>query len=414
MPRKAINETKTRWSGFLRGDGSKGIRNLVLAAYTVECAHHVARRIAEAEKGVHLVGFHGCNGNVYAERLLASLTGHPNVGAVLFVGLGCEYLRAKDLCDQTRSSGRLADWLLIETEGGTEATIRKGREIVRRMQKELHRTSRRVVMGFEDLVVGCECGGSDTTSGLVGNPLAGLFVDRLIDLGGRAVFEEIVELVGLLPHLQTRAATTRARIELTSAYRKMERYCRRVRHYSIAPGNYAGGLSTIEEKSLGAFAKAGSRPIQGVLKAAERPRGPGLWLMDTVPDRHHMDFGYSDANDSIGMTELLSAGAHLLFYITGRGSVIGSAIAPVVKITGNPHTFIRMAEDMDVNAGAILEGESDFVNAADGLVERVIRVCGGERTKAEILGHREYFIPYKYQTCRVDQSGAVARGEGRP
>lgn len=385
------------WKGYLRKDGRKGIRNIVLVVYTVECAQHVAERIAEGEKDVHLIGFPGCNDSEYVIRLLLALSRHPNVGAVLFVGLGCEYTQPQRLCEVVQGSGRPAQWFFIQEQGGTVKSIRKGKDIIREMQKELAEATTQVSMGFEDLTVGCACGGSDSTSGLAGNPLAGIFMDRLVDLGGRAVFEEIVELVGLLPCLQDRAATAKAREELTAAYSKMESYCKSVRHYSLSTGNLAGGLSTIEEKSLGAFVKSGSREIKGVIKVSQSPPEAGLWLMDSVPDDYHMQFGYTDPNDSEGVMVLLSSGAQLILFVTGKGSVIGSPISPLIKITGNPYIFEKMKDDMDVEAGKILTGELSFKEAADELQDLVIRVCKGEMTKSEALGHREYYINYKYQ-----------------
>jgi len=385
------------WKGFLRKDGTKGIRNFVLVVYTVECAQHVAQRIVEGEKDVHLIGFPGCNDNEYVIRLLLSLSRHPNVGAVLFVGLGCEYIQPDRLCKVVEESGRSSQWFFIQEEGGTVKSIRKGKDIIRKIKRELLETTPQVSMGFEDLTVGCACGGSDSTSGLAGNPLAGFILDRLVDFGGRAVFEEIVELVGLLPCLQDRAATVKVREDLTAAYNKMELYCKSVRHYSISTGNFAGGLSTIEEKSLGAFAKSGSRQIKGVIKVSERPPEPGLWLMDSVPDDYYMQFGYTDPNDSEGLMDLLSSGAQIIIFVTGRGSVIGCPISPLIKITGNPYTFEKMKDDMDVNAGKILTGELNFEEAADELEDLIIRVCKGEKTKSEALEHREYYMNYKYQ-----------------
>ncbi len=392
-----MNYSGTNWKGFLRKDGTKGIRNLVLVVYTVQCAEHVAEHIVEGEKDVHLIGFPGCNDNEYVIRLLLSLSRHPNVGAVLFVGLGCEYTQPERLCKIVRESGRPSEWFFIQEHGGTLKSIKRGKDLVQRMRRELLEDTPLVSMRFEDLTVGCACGGSDFTSGLAGNPLAGIFLDRLVDCGGRAVFEEIVELVGLLPCLRDRAATAKARKELTAAYHKMELYCKSVRHYSISTGNIAGGLSTIEEKSLGAFAKSGTRQIRGVIKVSQRPPEPGLWLMDSVPDDYYLQFGYTDPNDSEGVMDLLSSGAQLILFVTGRGSVIGSPISPLIKITGNPDTFEKMKDDMDVNAGKILTGELAFKEVADELQDLVIRVCKGEMTKSEALGHREYYINYKYQ-----------------
>jgi altronate hydrolase len=399
-----MKDTPLQWNGFLRKDDSKGIRNIILVVYTVECAQHIAQRIAAGENDVHLIGFPGCQDNEYAIRLMLALSRHPNVGAALFVGLGCEYTRPDRFCEVVQASGRPSQWFFIQDAGGTTKSIKKGKEKIVNLRKELTETTVRTPMGFKDLTIGCECGGSDATSGLAGNPLAGLFVDRLINFGGRAVFEEIVELVGLLPCLQERAATPAAREALTAAYHKMEAYCKGVRHYSISSGNFAGGLSTIEEKSLGALAKSGSRKIQGVIKVSERPPAPGLWLMDTVPDDYFMQFGYTDPNDSEGIMELLSSGAHIIFYITGRGSVLGCPIAPVIKITGNPVTFENMNDDMDINAGKILTGEASFEEGTNELQDLVLRVCQGEQSKSEILEHREYYIPYKYQNPNNQRS----------
>lgn len=402
-----MRHSDTSWEGYLREDGSKGIRNLVLIVYTVQCAEHVAHRIAEGEDDVHLIGFPGCQDNDYALRLILALSRHPNVGAVLVVGLGCEYIQPDRLCAVVKESGRISDWFYIQDVGGTLRSIDKGKTIIQHMQKELLETSCQVSMSFEDLTVGSACGGSDFTSGLAGNPLAGIFFDRLVDLGGRAVFEEIVELVGLLPFMQERASSPEVRDEITAAYNKMERYCKSVRHFSISSGNLAGGLSTIEEKSLGAFAKSGSREIKGVIKVSEKHHEAGLWLMDSVPDDYYMQFGYTDPNDSEGLMNLLSSGAQIDLFITGRGSVIGCPISPLIKITGNSNTFQKMKDDMDINAGKITDGEQSFEAAADELQDFVVRVCKGEKTKSEALGHREYAINYKYQDLNKQSDNCI-------
>jgi altronate hydrolase len=185
-------------------------------------------------------------------------------------------------------------------------------------------------------------------------------------------------------------------------------YCHSVRQFSASPGNFAGGLTTIEEKSMGAFAKSGSRAIQGVIKVAEPPRGPGLWIMDSVPDPHFMQFGYTNPNDSEGIMDLISSGAQVVLFVTGRGSVIGSPVAPLIKITGNTQTYQRMIEDMDFNAGRVLSGECSLGEAADELVSLVTRVAGGQLTKPELLGHREYFVMYKHQDTPLLSVGCRA------
>jgi len=267
-----LTSTATKsWNGYLRPDGRKGVRNLVLIVYTVECAQHVAHAIANGEEDTHVIGFPGCYDNAYAIRLMLALARHPNVGAVLSVGLGCEYTQPEKIAEAVRDSGRTAEWFFIQQSGGTRTSVAKGKEIVARLREQIRRDTPVVPMSLADLTVGCECGGSDGTSGLAGNPAVGAFFDLLVDAGGCAVFEETVEMIGLRGHMLARAANAAAKDQLAAAYDKAEKYCRSVRQWSVSPGNFAGGLTTIEEKSLGAFAKSGTRPIQGVIRVAERP-----------------------------------------------------------------------------------------------------------------------------------------------
>ena len=396
------------WQGFLRPDGRKGVRNIVLVIYTVECASHVAHEIARGEEDVHVIGFPGCYDNAYAVRLMLALGRHPNVGAVLTVGLGCEYTQPGKIAEMVRESGRPAEWFYIQDRGGTRVSIAHGKGLVHRLREGVRNTARRVPMTMADLTVGAECGGSDGTSGLAGNPVVGAFFDRLVDRGGRAIFEETVEMIGLREILRLRAATPPAEAALMAAYDKAVRYCQAVRQYSVAPGNFAGGLTTIEEKSMGAFAKSGQRPIQGVLRVAEPPPGPGLWLLDSVPDEHFMQFGYTNPNDTEGILDLVAAGAQVVLFVTGRGSVIGSPIAPLIKVTGNARTFERMKEDMDFNAGRVLSGEISLDQAAEGLLGLVAAVAAGRPSRPEALGHREYFLMYKHQDTPSLDAGCHA------
>ncbi len=423
------------WEGYLREDGRKGVRNLVLVIYTVECASFVAQRIAEGEQDTHVIGFPGCYDNAYAIRLMLALARHPNVGAVLAVGLGCEYTQPKRIADVVRESGRPAANFFIQDVGGTETGIAKGKQIVNQMREQITRDAKRVTMTMADLVIGCECGGSDGTSGLAGNPVVGRLFDRLVDAGGLAVFEETVEMIGLKEMILSRAAHDEAREALAHAYDKAMAYCQEVRQFSAAPGNFAGGLTTIEEKSLGAFAKSGSRAIEGVVKVGEpvwhrsrlgneseqsmspesanpsrgghasKKNAGGLWLLDSVPDAHFMQFGYTNANDSEGLMDLIAAGCQIVLFVTGRGSVIGSPIAPLIKVTGNRQTYERMQGDMDFCAAGILEGRVTLDECADELLALVLATASGAMSKPERLGHREFFIPYKHQDVPLLQVG---------
>lgn len=386
-----------QWNGFLRADGRKGVRDLILIVYTVECAGHVAHAIAEGDADVHVVGFPGCYDNAYAVRLLLALAQHPNTGAVLAVGLGCEYTKPAAIAEAVRRSERPAEWFYIQEHGGTRNSILYGKELIRQLRANAQEQQVRVPMDWSDLVVGAECGGSDGTSGLAGNPVVGHFLDRLVDAGGTAIFEEIVEMIGLRQFLVNRAASSEAAAALGQAYDKAENYCRSVRQYSVSPGNFAGGITTIEEKSMGALAKSGHRSIQGVIRVSERPPHPGLWLLDSVPDPHFMQFGYTNPNDTEGIMDLMAAGAQMVLFVTGRGSVIGSPISPLVKVTGNAQTFSSMKEDMDFDASVVLAGKQSLDEAAEDLEQLVKRIAMGEQSKPESLGHREYFVMYKHQ-----------------
>ncbi len=390
------------WLGYARKNGKKGIRNRLLVIYTVKCAEHAARRIVErsGSDNVELIGFDGCTDNQYAVDQLISLIRHPNVGAVLAVGLGCEYVQPERLAKIAAEEGKPADWFFIQNEGGTLKAITRGLQWIGQTL-ELLKSTPRVKMGFSDLVIGAECGGSDYTSGLAGNVVVGRFFDRLVDAGGSAVFEEIVEAIGLDWLLTSRAADDRARAELQHTCDKALAYCRHVHQYSVSPGNFAGGLSTIEEKSMGAVVKSGTRPIRGVIKVSCPPPCPGLWLLDSTPDPYFMDFGITNPSDNEGLTDLTSVGAHIVLFVTGRGSVVGNAIAPCIKITGNTDTYARMIDDMDFNAGATLDGSASLAESADALAGMVADVASGMQSKSEALGHKEFHILYKFQNKEV-------------
>jgi altronate dehydratase large subunit len=396
------------WRGYLRSDGAKGIRNLILVVYTVECASFVAHEIARGQEDVHVVGFPGCYDNDYAIRLMLSLATHPNVGACLAVGLGCEYTQPANIASAAAKSERPSDWLFIQDQGGTRAAVEHGKQAVERLRAQLAARIQLAPMTVADLVIGAECGGSDGTSGLAGNPAVGRMYDLLVDQGGTAIFEEVVEMIGLRDILLERAASPQAARELAAAYDKAESYCRAVRQYSISPGNFAGGLTTIEEKSMGAFAKSGSRPIQGVLRVSQPAPTRGLWLLDSVPDNHFMQFGYTNPNDTEGIMDLISAGAHIILFITGRGSVIGSPVSPVIKVTGNSRTFRRMQGDMDFDAGRVLSGDVTLDQAGNELLALVQQVAAGALSKPEALGHREYFLMYKHQDTPSLETGCRA------
>lgn len=382
--------------GYLRQDGRKGIRNLVLVVYLVECAHHVAKLIAApfAEEGAQVIGFPGCFDNEYAQDMLTALCTHPNVGAVLLASLGCEMFRGAELQDAIAASGRPVKRLVIQRVGGTRATVELGREWVRGTLADLSGTPK-VPIRLGDLVIGTECGGSDGTSVLTANPAVGRAADRLVDAGGVVLFEELGELFGCEEHMAARAVTPALGAEITRVMSKAVGYYDAMGHSSFGGGNVTGGLSTIEEKSVGAYAKSGTRPISGLLTPGVAPPGPGLYLMDMVSDGT-VKYGMPNINDTASIVELVACGCHMVLFTTGRGSVTGSAVAPVIKICANPETYDRLSDDMDVNAGKVLRGEADLDDIAAEIVAAIERTASGVPSRSEELGHQEFHLTYKY------------------
>jgi altronate hydrolase len=381
--------------GYLRSDGRKGIRNVVAVAYLVECAHHVARKIVEKadDPDVHLIGFPGCFPNAYAAKVMRAIATHPNVGGIVLVSLGCESFDREGLREAVEASGRPVELLVIQEEGGTAATIARGLAAVERVRTAAAKAPR-VAMRVDELVVGTVCGGSDGTSGITANPAVGRAFDRLVAEGATCLFEETGELVGCEAIMADRAMTPDLGRELVASVQKAERYYTTMGFGSYAPGNADGGLTTIEEKSMGAYSKSGSSPIVGIVKPGDVPPSGGLYLLDVVPDGEPR-FGFPNISDNAEIVELIACGAHLTLFTTGRGSVVGSAISPVVKICANPETAQRLAADMDINAGRILEGEATLAGVGEEIYDKVLAVAAGERTVSEQLGHHEFILTYK-------------------
>jgi altronate dehydratase large subunit len=381
--------------GYLRADGRKGIRNIVVVAYLVECAHHVAREIAApfGEQDVHVIGFPGCYPNSYAETMMRRLCTHPNIGAALLVSLGCESFNRSSLAQAVRESGREAHTIIIQACGGTRKSVAEGRAFVGQQCARLE-AMETVPMEASELIVGTVCGGSDGTSGITGNPAAGRAFDMLVEEGAACIFEETGELIGCEHIMADRAITAALGAELEASVAKAARYYATLGYGSFAAGNAEGGLTTIEEKSMGAYAKSGAAPISGLIKPGDIPPRGGLYLLDVVPDGE-VRFGFPNINDNAEIAELIACGSHAVLFVTGRGSVVGSAISPVVKICANPETYRRMADDMDVDAGRIMEGAATLDEVGREIRDIVVGLGHGRRTKSEELGHREFILTYK-------------------
>jgi altronate hydrolase len=290
-------------------------------------------------------------------------------------------------------SGRPVRTLVIQNDGGTRATIAKGRDWVAARAAELA-VAPTVPMAVSELVVGTVCGGSDGTSGITGNPAAGLAFDRLVAEGATCIFEETGELIGCEEIMAARAATPALAEELRRSVQKAARYYATLGYGSFAAGNADGGLTTIEEKSLGAYMKSGQSRISGLIKPGDIPPRGGLYLMDVVPDGE-VRFGFPNISDNAEIVEMMASGAHCTLFVTGRGSVVGSALAPVIKIAANPQMYARLSDDMDVNAGRVLEGAATLEEVGQEIFDLVVGLASGRRSKSEELGHQEFILTYK-------------------
>ncbi|MGC9152878.1 MAG: UxaA family hydrolase [Vulcanisaeta sp.] len=375
--------------GYVRPDGKVGIRNHLLVMSTVICSSFVTRRIADQVKGaVAIENPFGC-GQLepdleITKRTLINTAKNPNVGGVLIVGLGCEQIQADDLVKEIEKTGKPVERVVIQEEdGGTPAAIEKGVRILRRMAEEVL-SQKPEEVDISNLTMGVECGGSDATSGLASNPVVGYASDKLIDLGGTVILSETPEMIGAEEILAKRAVSKEVGDRIVKVVRK---WIDLAASYGVdlvgtqpSPGNIVGGLSTIEEKSLGAVIKGGSRPIQGVVDYAEEVKGKGLWIMDTP--------GY----DIMSVVGMVAGGATLVVFTTGRGTPTGNPIAPVIKVTANPYTAKKMRENIDFDASTVTLGQETIEQAGEKLFRLIIDVARGKPTRAELLGFNEFVI----------------------
>jgi altronate hydrolase len=387
-------------TGYLRKQGKKGIRNILLVTYLVECAHHVAREVAQAfpRNDVQLIGFSGCAPNDYAERIVRNLCTHPNVGGVLLVSLGCENFDRDGLAKHIAESGRPVETVVIQENGGTASSIQVGIQQVKTMLPLLERVEK-ATFDFSDLIVGTICGGSDAASGFTANPAIGKAFDQLIPQGAICMFEEPGELLGCEYLIAERAETPELGKTLIAAIHKAEVYYQKMGHDSFSAGNAVGGLTTIEEKSLGAYSKSGNLNIKGLIKPGETPSLPGLYFLDVVPDGEAL-WGFPNINDNSEIMEMIASGCHLILFSTGRGSVVGSAISPVIKICANPQTFQNLRDDMDINAGRIISEGISLDSIGNEIVAYIQAVIDGKKSQSEALAHQEFSIGYKFFECK--------------
>jgi altronate dehydratase large subunit len=356
----------------------------------VICSSVVAERVAASAAPVavalpHLAGCGQLGPDMRVTHdTLAAYCAHPNVGAVLIVALGCEQVVAQMLADAARRHGKRAEIVAIQSEGGTVRATEKGTFLAQSLAGSLA-TQEREWCDVSELILSLKCGGSDYTSGLASNPSLGRVTDRLVELGGSAVLGEIAEIMGAEHLLASRASNASAATRLIQIITRVETEARAlgldIRGTQPSPGNIRGGLTTIEEKSLGATHKGGERAaLEDVVGYAARITRKGLTVMDTP------------GLDVESVTGMVGGGAQVVVFTTGLGTPTGNPIAPVIKITGNARTARQMADNIDLDVSGIMDDSETLDGAADRLFTEVLEVASGRQTKAETLGHREFAI----------------------
>jgi len=376
------------FQGYRRPDGKVGIRNHVLILPTSVCAAQVASDIARRVRGcVAACHAYGCC-QVGADarltfRTLLNTGANANVGGIVVVGLGCEGLEPLAMLQAVEGLGKPARGIVIQEEGGSLKAVERGLAIAERMAKDLAAVPREPV-GASSLLLGLECGGSDATSGLAANPALGVASDLLIAAGGTCILSETTESIGAEHVLARRAVDDQVRAKVLEIVRACEDRALRMgedlRGSQPTPGNIAGGITTLEEKSLGCIHKAGSAPVQGVLEYGEVPAGSGLYIMDTP------------GMDVESMVGLAAGGVQVMVFTTGRGTPTGNPIMPVIKATANSRTAERMADNIDLDLSGVIEGSLTIEKAGQRILDEILAVAGGKLTKAERLGHTEFSI----------------------
>jgi altronate dehydratase large subunit len=376
----------TEFMGYQRQDGSVGVRNHLLVVAPIDCSFQPALKIAEQVEGaVAVTQYQGCGEDPMLINTLVGSGKNPNVAGVLIVGLGCETLTAEILAEKIEPTGKPVETLVIQEDGGTLKTTEKGVRILQKMSQEVGEIEKET-FPLSELTLAVECGGSDATSGLAANPATGLAADMLIEEGGKVIFTEVQEMAGTQHILARRAVNDQVAKDI---YEMIDRQENRLRASGvdsrwISKGNIEGGLTTLEEKSLGAIMKGGTKQIQGVLKndweKFEKPTRTGLWLQDGT--------GW----DVASVTHMVAAGAQIVCFTSGRGSTTGHAIAPVIKITGNTKTYNLLKDNIDINAGTMLDGSESLRDVGKRIFNTIISVANGKKTKAEALGYNDFLV----------------------
>jgi altronate dehydratase large subunit len=315
-----------------------------------------------------------------------NLAVHPNIAGVLVVGLGCERFTPEEFYRRIKATGKPVEKVVIQEQGDTLQAIDLGIRCLRKLYKQIV-LQKREPIDISEIVIGLECGGTDATSGISANPAIGRTSDALIGLGGTSIFSEVTELLGAEHILTRRCVHPTVSDQLLAVVRKTERELAistsdpkyHERSALISTGNFQGGVSTVVEKALGNIQKTGRAQIRGVLEFGETVRGKGLFLMDTP------------GHDGESTTGLVAGGAQIILFSTGRGTPTGFPTAPVIKITGNSQTYRRMENNIDVDAGQVIQKRKTLEEMSRDIFDLLRMVASGRRTKAEVLGHDELF-----------------------
>ena len=379
-----------KFNGYSRPDGQVGIRNKVAIIYTVDCARIVSERIANSIRNGVSFGWFNCYNMSRNEdsNVLIGLGKNPNIGASVVVGLGCETVSPSEVADKLSKTGKDVEVLTIQGIGGTKKAIQRGTTLAKRLSQRISELKRREC-DISYLTLGLKCGGSDATSALTANPILGLTANRIVENGGRILSSELTELAGCENLVAQRAKNPQLAEEASRLIRgAVAEFEARfgLEHSMMSPGNVYGGLTTIEEKSIGALMKTGHSQLQAILQPGEYPTCAGWYLVDGLVAKSIRHFGLEADGEP---TDFAAAGAQVVAFTTGRGSADGNVVSPVVKICANPQTYRSMRDDMDFNAGVALEGNVTLERYANRLLEKLVRVASGERTASEQLDHRE-------------------------
>lgn len=375
--------------GFERPKGKVGIRNKIAIVPSVVCVNNVARQVAnKIDEGVAITHPLGCGqfgaDFSYTLRTLVGLGSNPNVYGLVVIGLGCENITSKLIARQVKKTKKPLEFFDVQdVQGGTAAAIEKGIKLAKKMEEEA-KELKREPFDFSNLILGLECGGSDSISGITANPAVGKISDKIVELGGTSILPEFTEWIGTENLLKKRAINEDIAAKIEEPIKMFLANTMKIgidiRGVQPTPGNIEGGLTTIEEKSLGNVAKSGTAPIQGIVDYSEAPKGKGLWLM------------IEPGLDVESMTGLAAGGAHIIIMTTGRGSPCGNPVVPVIKICGNPHTCDWMASNIDVDASKIITENKTVDDVAEILWHKLVSVINGEKTYAEVLGFEDVAI----------------------